>query len=93
MGQPFWNLFNRLDGCAREGLTVLFYGGSWRWRTASGNDDGQHTPMATALHTTRYDLQAGMVAESYKADGGRNQDGDQVADIMTGGYGGGIIQY
>ena len=32
LGQPFWNLFNRLDGCAREGLAVLFYGGSWRWR-------------------------------------------------------------
>ena len=31
-------------------------------RMASGIDDGQHTPMATAAHTTRYDLQAGMAA-------------------------------
>ena len=31
--------------------------------TASGNDDGQHIPMATAAHTTRYDLQADMVAD------------------------------
>ena len=27
--------------------------------TASGIDDRQHTPTATAAHTTRYDLQAG----------------------------------
>jgi hypothetical protein len=31
--------------------------------TASGIDDGQHIPMATAAHTTRYDLQADMVAD------------------------------
>ena len=29
---------------------------------ASGNDDRQHTPTATAAHTARYDLQAGMAA-------------------------------
>ena len=45
-------------------------GGSWRWRTASGIDDGQHTPMATAAHTTRYDLQAGMVADIIQTTGG-----------------------
>ena len=28
---------------------------------ASGNDDRQHTPTATAAHTARYDLQADMV--------------------------------
>ena len=145
MGQPFWNLFNRLDGCAREGLAVLFYGGSWRWRrhpatmtgnihqwrrqrirvsfrtdggrnqerrpctrptsavsvrrTASGNDDGQHIPMATAAHTTRYDLQADMVADimarrllhsvltmtaAHTANvGGYDLQADMVADIMA----------
>ena len=31
-------------------------------RMASGIDDNQHTPMAAAVHTTRYDLQAGMAA-------------------------------
>ena len=29
-------------------------GGSWRWRTASGIDDDQHTPTATAAHTGGY---------------------------------------
>ena len=32
--------------------------------TASHIDDGQHIPMATATHTTRYDLQADMVADA-----------------------------
>ena len=39
-------------------------------RMASGIDDGQHTPMATAAHTTRYDLQAGMVADIIQTTGG-----------------------
>ena len=30
---------------------------------ASGIDDNQHTPMAAAAHTARYDLQADMVAD------------------------------
>ena len=36
---------------------------------------GQHTPMATAAHTTRYDLQADMVA-------GAIRNGDQVAGLF-----------
>ena len=46
---------------------------------ASHIDDGQRIPMATAAHTTRYDLQADMVADAIR-------NGDQVAgrtDIMA----------
>ena len=43
---------------------------------ASGIDDRQHTPTATAAHTARYDLQADMAA-------GAIRNGDQAAGIMA----------
>ena len=44
---------------------------------ASGIDDNQHTPMAAAAHTARYDLQADMAA-------GAIRNGDQAAGVATG---------
>ena len=62
-------------------LTATIYGqhvgGFLEVATASGIDDDQHTPTATAAHTARYDLQAGMAA-------GAIRNGDQAAPVAAG---------
>ena len=58
-GQHIGNVLTTPLGATIRGQYV---GAFLEVATASGIDNGQHIPMATATHTTRYDLQADMVA-------------------------------
>ena len=59
-GQHIGNVLTTPLGATIRGQYV---GAFLEVATASHIDDGQHIPMATATHTTRYDLQADMVAD------------------------------
>ena len=50
---------------------------------ASGIDDDQHTPTATAAHTARYDLQADMVATQSGRRPGGGHHGGRVCSMAT----------
>ena len=65
-GQHIGNVLTTPLGATIRGQYV---GAFLEVATASHLDDGQHIPTATAAHTTRYDLQADMVALSCRTDG------------------------